>query len=146
MCKITGFYAASLQPNSGAAGEYAGLCVIRAYHESRGEAHRDICLIPLSAHGTNPAVSRTPLSSHHIGLTSAQSAAMAGLKVVSVQVHPDGNLDLQDLKAKAEKHKDNLAAFMVRNKQKIHALILTFHSIRLLTHQHSAYLRLAFRM
>ena len=126
MCKITGFYAASLQPNSGAAGEYAGLCVIRAYHESRGEAHRDICLIPLSAHGTNPAVSPTPPSFHHIGLTSAQSAAMAGLKVVSVQVHPDGNLDLQDLKAKAEKHKDNLAAFMVRNKQKIHALALTF--------------------
>ena len=56
LCKITGFYAASLQPNSGAAGEYAGLCVIRAYHESRNEAHRDICLIPLSAHGTNPAV------------------------------------------------------------------------------------------
>ncbi|EDR15797.1 uncharacterized protein LACBIDRAFT_243489 [Laccaria bicolor S238N-H82] len=96
LCSITGFYAASLQPNSGAAGEYAGLCVIRAYHESRGEAHRDICLIPLSAHGTNPA-----------------SAAMAGLKVVSVQVHPDGNLDLQDLKAKAEKHRDNLAAFMI---------------------------------
>ncbi len=60
LCKITGFHAASLQPNSGAAGEYAGLCVIRAYHESRGEGHRDICLIPLSAHGTNPAVSLFP--------------------------------------------------------------------------------------
>jgi glycine cleavage system protein P-like pyridoxal-binding family len=57
LCKITGFHACSLQPNSGAAGEYAGLCVIRAYHESRGEGHRDICLIPVSAHGTNPAVS-----------------------------------------------------------------------------------------
>lgn len=57
LCKITGFAAASLQPNSGAAGEYAGLCIIRAYHESRGEGHRDICLIPLTAHGTNPAVS-----------------------------------------------------------------------------------------
>jgi glycine cleavage system protein P-like pyridoxal-binding family len=57
LCKITGFHSASLQPNSGAAGEYAGLCVIRAYHETRGEGHRDICLIPLSAHGTNPAVS-----------------------------------------------------------------------------------------
>jgi glycine dehydrogenase len=56
LCKITGFAAASLQPNSGAAGEYTGLCIIRAYHESRGEGHRDICLIPLSAHGTNPAV------------------------------------------------------------------------------------------
>lgn len=96
LCQITGFYAASLQPNSGAAGEYTGLCVIRAYHESRGEGHRDICLIPLSAHGTNPA-----------------SAAMAGLKVVAVKVHSDGNLDLEDLRAKAEKHKDNLAAFMI---------------------------------
>ena len=57
LCKITGFHACSLQPNSGAAGEYAGLCVIRAYHQSRGEGHRDICLIPVSAHGTNPAVS-----------------------------------------------------------------------------------------
>nr|AAZ14908.1 glycine dehydrogenase [Coprinellus disseminatus] len=96
LCKITGFHSASLQPNSGAAGEYAGLCVIRAFHESRGEGHRDICLIPLSAHGTNPA-----------------SAHLAGLKVVPVKVHNDGNLDLADLKAKAEKHKDNLAAFMI---------------------------------
>ncbi|KAJ7631148.1 glycine cleavage system P-protein-domain-containing protein [Roridomyces roridus] len=96
LCKITGFHSASLQPNSGAAGEYAGLCVIRAYHESRGEGDRDICLIPLSAHGTNPA-----------------SAVMAGLKVVSVKVLADGNLDLEDLKAKAEKHKDKLAAFMI---------------------------------
>ncbi|PPQ99545.1 hypothetical protein CVT24_005333 [Panaeolus cyanescens] len=96
LCKITGFHSASLQPNSGAAGEYAGLCVIRAYHESRGEGHRNICLIPLSAHGTNPA-----------------SAVMAGLKVVSVKVHNDGNLDLEDLRTKAEKHKDNLAAFMI---------------------------------
>ncbi|EAU92798.1 glycine dehydrogenase [Coprinopsis cinerea okayama7 len=96
LCKITGFHSASLQPNSGATGEYAGLSVIRAYHESRGEGHRDICLIPLSAHGTNPA-----------------SAVLAGLKVVSVKVHNDGNLDLEDLRAKAEKHKDNLAAFMI---------------------------------
>lgn len=96
LCRITGFHAASLQPNSGAAGEYAGLCVIRAYHESRGEGHRDICLIPLSAHGTNPA-----------------SAVMAGLKVVAIKVFPDGNLDLEDLRTKAEKHKDNLAAFMI---------------------------------
>ncbi|KAH7886116.1 glycine cleavage system P-protein-domain-containing protein [Phlebopus sp. FC_14] len=96
LCRITGFHACSVQPNSGAAGEYAGLTVIRAYHESRGEGHRDACLIPLSAHGTNPA-----------------SAVMAGLKVVPVKTHADGNLDLADLKAKAEKHKDNLAAFMI---------------------------------
>ncbi|KIY51285.1 glycine dehydrogenase [Fistulina hepatica ATCC 64428] len=96
LCKITGFCSASLQPNSGAAGEYTGLSVIRAYHESRGEGHRDVCLIPLSAHGTNPA-----------------SAVMAGLKVVSVKVLEDGSLDLEDLKTKAEKHKDKLAAFMI---------------------------------
>lgn len=113
LCKITGFHACSLQPNSGAAGEYAGLCVIRAYHQSRGEAHRDICLIPVSAHGTNPAVSgilfgvRT--STHYM-----QSAVMAGLKVVPVKSLQDGSLDLADLKEKAEKHKDNLAALMVR--------------------------------
>lgn len=96
LCRITGFHACSLQPNSGAAGEYTGLTVIRAYHESRGEKDRDICLIPLSAHGTNPA-----------------SAVMAGLKVVPVKTHADGNLDLEDLKAKAEKHQDKLAAFMI---------------------------------
>ncbi|KAJ3800162.1 glycine cleavage system P-protein-domain-containing protein [Lentinula aff. detonsa] len=95
LARITGFHSTSLQPNSGAAGEYAGLCVIRAYHESREEGERDICLIPLSAHGTNPA-----------------SAVMAGLKVVSVKVQDDGNLDLEDLKLKAEKYKDKLAAFM----------------------------------
>ncbi|KAG1754870.1 pyridoxal phosphate-dependent transferase [Suillus paluster] len=94
LCKITGFHACSVQPNSGAAGEYAGLTVIRAYQESRGEGHRDVCLIPVSAHGTNPAV-------------------MAGLKVVPVKTHADGNLDLEDLKAKAEKYKDNLAVFMI---------------------------------
>lgn len=96
LCRITGFHSASLQPNSGAAGEYAGLSVIRAYHESRGEQHRDICLIPLSAHGTNPA-----------------SAVMAGLKVVPIKTHHDGNLDLEDLRAKATQHKDRLAAFMI---------------------------------
>ncbi|KAK7695283.1 hypothetical protein QCA50_002473 [Cerrena zonata] len=96
LCKITGFHACSLQPNSGAAGEYAGLSVIRAYQESQGEGHRDICLIPVSAHGTNPA-----------------SAVMAGLKVIPVKSLADGSLDLEDLKTKAEKHKDNLAAFMI---------------------------------
>ncbi len=93
---ITGFDATSLQPNSGASGEYAGLCVIKAYLESIGQGQRDICLIPLSAHGTNPA-----------------SAFMAGLKVVPVKVMQDGSLDLDDLRSKAEKHKDRLAAFMV---------------------------------
>ncbi|EJD51925.1 glycine dehydrogenase [Auricularia subglabra TFB-10046 SS5] len=96
LCKITGFHAASLQPNSGAAGEYTGLCVIKAYHESRGEGHRDVCLIPVSAHGTNPA-----------------SAIIAGMKVISVKTLHDGNLDLADLRAKAEQHRDKLAAFMI---------------------------------
>lgn len=96
LCKITGFHACSLQPNSGAAGEYAGLSIIKAYHESRGEGHRNICLIPLSAHGTNPA-----------------SAVMAGLKVVPVKSLPNGYLDIADLRAKAEQHKDDLAAFMI---------------------------------
>ncbi|KAF8756026.1 The glycine cleavage system catalyzes the degradation of glycine [Rhizoctonia solani] len=96
LCTITGFAACSLQPNSGAAGEYAGLSVIRAYHASRGEQHRDICLIPASAHGTNPA-----------------SAVMAGMKVVPVKNLPNGNLDLDDLREKAAKHKDRLGAFMI---------------------------------
>ncbi|EPQ61428.1 hypothetical protein GLOTRDRAFT_10545, partial [Gloeophyllum trabeum ATCC 11539] len=96
LCKITGFHACTLQPNSGAAGEYTGLSVIRAYQESIGQGHRNICLIPVSAHGTNPA-----------------SAVMAGLKVVPVKTLQDGSLDLEDLKTKAEKHKDNLAAFMI---------------------------------
>lgn len=96
LCKITGFAACSLQPNSGAAGEYAGLTAIRAYHRDRNEGDRDICLIPVSAHGTNPA-----------------SAVMAGLKVVPVKVHSDGSLDIADLREKAEKHKDKLAACMI---------------------------------
>jgi glycine dehydrogenase len=86
----------SLQPNAGSQGEYAGLLVIRAWHESRGESHRDVCLIPSSAHGTNPA-----------------SAAMAGLKVVVVGCDRDGNVDLADLRAKAAKHAERLAALMV---------------------------------
>ncbi|CAE6400671.1 unnamed protein product [Rhizoctonia solani] len=96
LCTITGFAACSLQPNSGAAGEYAGLSVIRAYHASRGDQHRDICLIPASAHGTNPA-----------------SAVMAGMKVVPVKNLSNGNLDLDDLREKAVKHKDRLGAFMI---------------------------------
>jgi glycine dehydrogenase len=96
LTEITGFSGTSLQPNSGAQGEYAGLLVIRAYHESRGESHRNICLIPSSAHGTNPA-----------------SAVMAGMKVVVTKSTKDGNIDLEDLREKALKHKDNLAALMV---------------------------------
>lgn len=93
---ITGYDATSVQPNSGASGEFAGLRVIRAYHESKGQGHRDVCLIPLSAHGTNPA-----------------TAAMVGYKVIPIKALEDGSTDLKDLKEKAEKHKDNLAAFMV---------------------------------
>lgn len=96
LASITSFDAISLQPNSGAQGEYSGLRVIRSYLEDIGQTHRDVCLIPVSAHGTNPA-----------------SAAMCGLKVVPVACLPDGSLDLIDLKAKAEKHKDKLAAIMI---------------------------------
>ncbi|MGB0789367.1 MAG: aminomethyl-transferring glycine dehydrogenase, partial [Marinirhabdus sp.] len=96
LTEITGFAATSLQPNSGAQGEYAGLMVIRAYHESRGEAHRDICLIPSSAHGTNPA-----------------SAVMAGMKVIVTKALDNGNIDVDDLRTKAEAHKDKLAALMI---------------------------------
>ncbi len=93
---ITGFTACSLQPNSGAQGEYAGLLTIRAYHESNGDFHRNIAIIPESAHGTNPA-----------------SAVMAGMKVVVTKCDERGNIDVEDLKEKVEKHSDNLAALMV---------------------------------
>ncbi|SCW00390.1 LAFE_0C03136g1_1 [Lachancea fermentati] len=96
LANITGFDAVSLQPNSGAQGEYSGLRVIRSYLESQGQGHRNICLIPVSAHGTNPA-----------------SAAMCGLKVIPVDCLSDGSLDLKDLKAKAEKYQDTLAAIMI---------------------------------
>ena len=93
---ITGFAATSLQPNSGAQGEYAGLMTIRAYHQSRGEGHRDICIIPASAHGTNPA-----------------SAVMAGMKVVVTKTDDKGNIDVLDLEEKVNTHSENLAALMV---------------------------------
>lgn len=96
LCEITDFAAISFQPNSGAAGEYTGLMVIREYHLSRGDGHRNICLIPSSAHGTNPA-----------------SAVMAGMEVVIVKCDEDGNIDVDDLREKAETHKANLAALMV---------------------------------
>lgn len=96
LAEITGFAGTSLQPNSGAQGEYAGLMVIREYHKSRGEGHRNIVLIPQSAHGTNPA-----------------SAIIAGMKVVVVKNLENGEIDFEDLKAKAEQHKDNLSAAMI---------------------------------
>jgi len=96
LCEITGFHAVSLQPNSGSQGEYAGLLVIRAYHQARGEGRRDVCLIPVSAHGTNPA-----------------SAALAGMKVVAVACDEAGNIDLGDLRAKSQAHSADLAALMV---------------------------------
>ncbi len=95
LCNITGFEAISFQPNSGAAGEYTGLMVIHKYHASRGEKHRDVVLIPASAHGTNPA-----------------SAVMAGLKVVVVKCDANGNIDTADLREKAELYKDTLSALM----------------------------------
>ncbi len=96
LCEITGFDAVSLQPNAGSQGEYTGLLVIRKYHESRGDTQRDVCLIPASAHGTNPA-----------------SAIMAGLRVVVVATDDDGNVDVADLKAKAADHAERLAALMI---------------------------------
>ena len=96
LCAATGYAAVSLQPNAGSQGEYAGLLVIKAYHASRGEGHRNVCLIPASAHGTNPA-----------------SAQMAGMRVVVVACDADGNVDLADLEAKARAHRANLAAIMV---------------------------------
>ncbi|MBX3102493.1 MAG: aminomethyl-transferring glycine dehydrogenase [Bacteroidetes bacterium] len=96
LCQVTGFAAVSLQPNSGAQGEYAGLMVIRAYHRSKGDAHRNIALIPSSAHGTNPA-----------------SAVMAGMQVVVTRCDDNGNIDIEDLRNKAFEHRDNLACLMV---------------------------------
>lgn len=96
LCETTGYAAVSLQPNSGAQGEYAGLLAIKHYHQSQGEGHRHICLIPASAHGTNPA-----------------SAHLAGMKVVVVKTDDLGNIDLTDLQAKCERHTDNLAAIMI---------------------------------
>jgi glycine dehydrogenase len=96
LAEITGFAAVSLQPNAGAQGEYAGLLVIRAYQKERGEGHRDVCLIPTSAHGTNPA-----------------SAVMAGMRVVVVQCDKQGNIDVADLEAKAREHAERLACVMI---------------------------------
>ena len=96
LCEITGYDAVSMQPNSGAQGEYAGLLTIRAYHLANGDGHRDVCLIPTSAHGTNPA-----------------SAQMAGMKVVVVKVSDNGDIDMDDFRAKAEQYGKNLSCCMI---------------------------------
>ena len=96
LCKVTGFDAVSIQPNAGSQGEFAGLLAVKAFQESQGQGHRDVCLIPSSAHGTNPA-----------------SAQMAGMKVVVVKCDEEGNVDVADLKEKAEKHQESLSALMI---------------------------------
>jgi glycine dehydrogenase len=96
LAEITGFADVSLQPNAGSQGEFAGLLVIRRFHEARGEGHRDLCLIPQSAHGTNPA-----------------SAVMAGMRVLVVKTDPDGNIDVEDLRAKATENRERLSALMI---------------------------------
>ncbi len=119
LAEITGFAAISLQPNAGSQGEYAGLQVIRKYHQDRGAGHRHICLIPESAHGTNPA-----------------SAVMCGMKVVAVKCDRDGNIDLKDLQTKAEKHKENLAALMVTYPSTHGVFEAEIKSICAVVHQH----------
>ena len=96
LCEITGFSKISLQPNAGSQGEYAGMLAIRDYHHSRGDSHRNVCLIPTSAHGTNPA-----------------SAVMVGMKVVGVNCDSHGNIDVSDLKQKADEYSSDLAAAMI---------------------------------
>ncbi|CFX14506.1 glycine decarboxylase, PLP-dependent, subunit (protein P) of glycine cleavage complex [Candidatus Filomicrobium marinum] len=119
LCQITGYDAFSLQPNSGAQGEYAGLLTIRAYHKSRGEGHRNICLIPASAHGTNPA-----------------SASMCGFKVVVVATDAKGNIDLADFRAKAEANSKNLAVAMITYPSTHGVFEETVKDICAITHEH----------
>lgn len=119
LCKITAFDACSLQPNSGAQGEYAGLLTIKAFHEANGEAHRNVMLIPISAHGTNPA-----------------SAVMAGMKVVVVKALENGYIDIEDLKAKAEQHAQNLAGIMITYPSTYGVYEETVKQITDIIHQH----------
>jgi glycine dehydrogenase len=119
LAEATGFAAISLQPNAGSQGEYAGLLAIRAYHESRGEGHRSVCLIPTSAHGTNPA-----------------SAAMCGFKVVAVACDANGNIDVPDLRAKAEQHARDLAALMVTYPSTHGVFESSIKEICTIVHQH----------
>jgi glycine dehydrogenase len=119
LCEITGYDAMSMQPNSGAQGEYAGLLTIQAYHRARGEGHRDVCLIPTSAHGTNPA-----------------SAQMAGMKVVVVKSAPNGDIDLDDFRAKAEAAGDRLAACMITYPSTHGVFEETVREVCEITHDH----------
>ncbi|WP_212525332.1 aminomethyl-transferring glycine dehydrogenase [Actibacterium sp. MT2.3-13A] len=119
LCQATGYDAMSMQPNSGAQGEYAGLLTIAAYHRSRGEGHRDVCLIPTSAHGTNPA-----------------SAHMAGMKVVVVKSAENGDIDLEDFRAKAEAAGDNLAACMITYPSTHGVFEETVREVCEITHRH----------
>ena len=119
LCEITAFDSCSLQPNSGAQGEYAGLLTIKAYHESRGDHHRKVMLIPISAHGTNPA-----------------SAVMAGMKVVVVKALENGYIDVEDLKAKAELHSANLAGIMITYPSTYGVYEETVKDITAIIHQH----------
>lgn len=119
LCEITAFDACSLQPNSGAQGEYAGLLTIRAYHESRGDKHRNVMLIPISAHGTNPA-----------------SAVMAGMKVVVVKALENGYIDVEDLKAKAAQHAANLSGIMITYPSTYGVYEETVKEITAVIHQH----------
>ncbi|HZG28537.1 MAG TPA: aminomethyl-transferring glycine dehydrogenase [Ensifer sp.] len=119
LCQITGYDAFSMQPNSGAQGEYAGLLTIRAYHKASGGAHRHICLIPTSAHGTNPA-----------------SAQMAGMTVVPVAVLENGDIDLADFRAKAEAHSENLSCTMITYPSTHGVFEETVREICEITHQH----------
>ena len=118
---VTGFAAVSLQPNAGSQGEYAGLLVIRAYHHAHGDVHRNVCLIPSSAHGTNPA-----------------SATMAGMEVVVVACDADGNVDLADLRAKAAQHSTKLAALMVTYPSTHGVFEESIRDIGAVAHEHGA--------
>src|SRR5439155_4045698 len=119
LAEITGFAAISLQPNAGSQGEYAGLLAIRAYHAARGEAHRNVCIVPTSAHGTNPA-----------------SAIMAGFRFVPVRCLEDGDIDLADLRAKAEAHSKDLAALMVTYPSTHGVFETTIREICAIVHDH----------
>ncbi|MDI1261383.1 aminomethyl-transferring glycine dehydrogenase [Aquabacterium sp.] len=119
LCQATGYAGISLQPNAGSQGEYAGLLVIKAYHDARGEGHRDICLIPESAHGTNPA-----------------SAQMVGMKVVVTKCDADGNVDLDDLRAKCEQHSAKLAAVMITYPSTYGVFETRVKELCALVHQH----------
>ncbi len=119
LCEITAFDACSLQPNSGAQGEYAGLLTIKAYHESRGDHHRNVMLIPISAHGTNPA-----------------SAVMAGMKVVVVKALENGYIDVDDLKEKAQHHSENLSGIMITYPSTYGVYEESVKEINAIIHQH----------